>query len=313
MDIRQLRTLIALARERHFSRAAEACAVTQPTLSARIRQLEDDLGVQIVRRGQRYHGLTPEGERVLAWAKRIVEDFDGMKAELSLGAGALEGRVTLGVIPSALPVVPALATALRDRHPKLRLTVLSRSSAEIERALDDLAIDAGLTYVDGAPPARCLVRPLYVERYRLFVREDHPLADRDVVTWAEAAGHPLCALTPDMQNRRIVDAAFRTAGVAPEPEIESNSVVNLTAFVRAGGLAAVLTEQVRALIAADRRIRAIPLVEPVVEHDVGLLVLDRTPPPVLVSALLAAASGFRLEDPVIDGPDRAIESCDLPA
>ena len=292
MDIRQLRYLIALAREKHFSRAAEACAVTQPTLSARIRQLEDDLGVQIVKRGQRYHGLTEEGERVLAWARRIVEDFDGMRADLSMRSGELDGRLTVGVIPSALPAFPALAAALRARHPRVRLTVLSRSSADIGRELEAFELDAGLTYVDGEPIGRGLVRPLYTERYRLFVRSDHPLAPRETVTWAEAAEHPLCALTPDMQNRRIVDRAFREAGRSPEPEIESNSVVNLIASVRAGGFASVLSESFLSLAGADPDVRAIPLVEPAVEHTVGLVVQEREPLPALVAALVAAADAF---------------------
>src|SRR5436189_5898554 len=78
MDIRQLQYLAALAREKHFTRAAQACNITQPTLSGRIRQLEQELGVPIVERGQRYIGLTPEGERVLKWAHLILDNWQSL-------------------------------------------------------------------------------------------------------------------------------------------------------------------------------------------------------------------------------------------
>ena len=81
--IRHLQYLVALARERHFARAAAVCNVTQPTLSAGIQQLEESLGVLIAERGQRFLGLTAEGERVLAWSQRVLADYGGLRQELS--------------------------------------------------------------------------------------------------------------------------------------------------------------------------------------------------------------------------------------
>src|SRR6476646_6579873 len=107
MDIRQLQYLAALAREKHFTRAAQACHVTQPTLSGRIRQLEQELGVPIVERGQRFHGLTPEGERVLAWAHEILDNWTSLQQEIATlrnTSEPLAGRLSVGVIPSALPM-----------------------------------------------------------------------------------------------------------------------------------------------------------------------------------------------------------------
>ncbi|SFJ07474.1 LysR family transcriptional regulator [Albimonas pacifica] len=313
MDIRQLRYLIALARERHFSRAAEACAVTQPTLSARIRQLEEELGVPLVARGQRFHGLTPEGERVLRWARRIVEDWDGLRDDLSVGDGGPEGRLTLGVIPSALPAVAPLVTALRARWPKVRFQVLSRSSARIAQALEAFEIDAGLTYLDEATEP-FLVRPLYAERYRLFTAQGHPLAGRASLGWAEAAALPLCALTPDMRNRRIVDAAFAEAGAAAEPEVESNSMLSLLALVRSGGFCAVLPERLQDLAGGAAGLAAVPLSAPEVSRPVGLAALARDPLPLLVEGLMQAAEAAMIDpmiDPMIDGADQTIETGDL--
>lgn len=292
MDIRQLQYLVALAREQHFTRAAEACGVTQPTLSGRIRQLEHELGVPIVLRGQRYIGLTTEGQHILKWAQRILEDCDSLRDDLSALSGAPEGRMVLGVIPSALAAVPPLTELLRQRFPKLTFSVRSQSSKEIERQLAEFAIDAGITYLDSEPIDISASQPLYRERYRLVVRPDHPLAARETVAWSEAAAHPMCALTPDMQNRRIIDRAFAKADCHPHPEIESNSMVNLCAYVQTAGLVSVLPEALTRVVGEGAGLRAIPLVDPVVEHMIGIVALDREPMSPLVEALLSVAQGY---------------------
>ncbi len=290
MDISQLRYLIALARERHFARAAKACSVTQPTLSARIRQLEEELGVPIVLRGNRFQGLTPEGERLLAWAHRHVADWDSMRQELRLAPEDIEGRLTLGVIPSALPRAPGLLALLRQRHPRIRAIVLSRSSTQIRQDLADFQIDAGISYLeDSTHGAGLLGQPLYSEGYCLYVAVAHPLATRASVDWAEAAALPLCALTPDMQNRRFVDAAFARLGKTPSPEIESNSVIHLLATVAAGRCASVLPECHATLLGEGAGVRAVPLGAPQLTQTVGLVALQRDPAPPLVAALFAAA------------------------
>ncbi len=297
MDIRQLQYLVALAREKHFTRAAEACNVTQPTLSGRLRQLEEELGVPIVVRGQRYHSLTAEGERVLRWAQTILEDLDGLREELASRTDSPEGRMTLGVIPSALPTVPPLIQAMQERFPKVRFTVLSRSSREIERGLEDFTLDAGVTYLDNEPIDLALSQTLYRERYRLFVREDHPLADRERVTWAEASTHSLTALTEDMQNRRIIDAAFKAAtGRSLVPVIETTSVIHLCAQVMMSGHASVLPEYVIGMMGDADHLRAIPLIEPEITHEVGLVALDRDPIPPLLHALIEAAKHYKLPE-----------------
>ena len=286
--------LVALARERHFTRAADACGVTQPTLSGRIQQLEQELGVPIVIRGNRYLGLTAEGERVLKLAQSVLEGVDGLRDELAHAADAPLGRLTFGAIPSALPTLAPLTDAMRQRFPKLAFTVLSLSSEEIRRSLEDFSIDVGVTYLDNEPIDLAVSKPLYLERYRLFVRDDHPLANRDSVEWAEAAKYPVSLLTPNMQNRRIIESAFRKAGAQVEPELESNSIVNLYTHVQMAGLATVLPEIFVGLMGDTGRVRAIPLIAPVVEHSVGLVAHARDPLPKVVKAMLDLADDYRL-------------------
>src|SRR3954467_6819523 len=115
---------MALAREQHFGRAAEACGVTQPTLSAGIKQLEETLGVLLVQRGSRFHSFTPEGERTLDWARRIVGDTRAMRQEIRALKTGLAGHVKLAAIPSALTMVASLTTPYRARHPGVSFSVL---------------------------------------------------------------------------------------------------------------------------------------------------------------------------------------------
>ena len=213
--LEKLEFLLALARERHFGRAAEVCGVTQPTLSAGVKQLEETFGVLLVNRGSRFQGFTAEGERVLDWARRIVGDTRAMRQEVHALKHGLAGRLRLAAIPTALAMVETLTTPFRARHPEVQFTILSRTSLEILAHLENLEIDAGLTYLDNEPLGRVTAVPLYNERYRLLVAADAPLGDRQSVTWTEVAQVPLCLLTPDMQNRRIIERLLRDTGIEP--------------------------------------------------------------------------------------------------
>ena len=210
--IDKLEFLLALAREKHFGRAAESCGVTQPTLSAGVKQIEEQMGVLLVRRGSRFQGFTPEGERVLEWARRIVGDTRNMRDEINALRHGLSGRLRIAAIPTALAMVAALTTPYREKHPNVQFTIYSRTSVEILELLENLEIDAGITYVENEPLGRVSMIPLYHEHYRLLTSADAPLGNRDSVTWAEVAQVPLCLLTPDMQNRRIIDRLLKSAG-----------------------------------------------------------------------------------------------------
>jgi len=292
--IDKLDFILALARERHFGRAAEACGVTQPTLSAGVKHLEEQMGVLLVNRGSRFQGFTPEGQRVLDWARRIVGDTRAMREEINALRHGLTGQLRIAAIPTALAMVAALTTPYRERHPNVRFTILSRTSIEILDLLENLEIDAGITYLGNEPLGRVNAIPLYHERYRLLTSADAPLGNRDSVTWAEVAQVPLCLLTPDMQHRRIVDGAFATAGATPQPAVETNSVSTLVAHARAGlpGITAQTWLNANPL-PAD--LRAIPLVDPEIQHTIGLVAatgIERTP---VITELLALFAPFELD------------------
>ena len=287
--IDKLEFVIALARERHFGHAAEACGVSQPTFSAGIKQLEDVLGVLLVQRGSRFQGFTPEGERVLDWARRIVGDTRAMRQEIEALKHGLTGHIRIAAIPTALAIVSMITTPFRARHPDVSFTILSRNSIQVLSLLENLEIDAGLTYLDNEPLGRVQTVPLYSEEYRLLVSSDSPFGGRDTVTWAEAGKVPLCLLTPDMQNRRIIEDLLRQAGTEVAPTLESDSMVVLFAHVRTGQWASVMPAKLAEVLGLTGKVRTIPIVEPEVTHAVGLVVPDRAPLTPLINALVSEA------------------------
>lgn len=304
MDIRQLEYLVALARERNFTRAAQACNVTQPTLSSRIRQLEEELGTAIVARGSRFAGFTREGEGVLRWAREILDARGNMLQEVARVRGRPLGTITLGVIPSALPMTARLTGLAMAEMPEARFVIRSENSTTIQRRLAELELDAGITYLatgsatgdaPGKQPASWRRVALYEERYCLLVAEGHPLAAAERVTWAEAGSQELCLLTPDMQNRRFIDQSFARAGVAPAPRLESDSIVNLYANVRLNGLTSIVPRNFLDVLGAMPGLRLVPLVAPEVGHTVALVALERQPPQALVAALFRAAARLAAE------------------
>ena len=292
--IEKLEMFIALARERHFGRAAEACGVTQPSLSSAIRQLEDQLGVQLVFRGSRFQGLTPEGQRVLDRALGIVGDVRALRDEMRVVRTGLSGNLRLGVIPTALPMVADLTGAFSARHPALRISILSRTSIEILNGIDSLELDAGITYLDNEPLGRVTTVPLFPEFYRLLVAPGTEFAARARVSWADLASVPLCLLTSDMQNRRIVNQHLNEAGITAAPSIESNSIIALVSHVLTGRWASIVSKKLADMFIADGRLVAVPIVEPEAEHSVGLIAPRRDPEtPVLQALLDEALKRFR--------------------
>ncbi len=293
--IDKLESLLALAREQHFGRAAEVCRISQPTLSANIKQLEDMFGVLLVNRGSRFRGLTPEGERVLEWARRIVGDTRAMRQDIDALKHGLAGHIRIAAIPTALAMTAMLTTPYRAQHPEVRFSIVSKTSSEVLKLLENLEVDAGVTYLDNEPVGRVNTVPLYLEEYRLLTSPSGILGDRASVTWEEVGDVPLCLLTPDMQNRRIIDGLLRAAGKEPSPTLESNSMIVLFAHVRTGKWASIMPAKLAETLGLTDNVRSIPIVEPAATHAVGLVVTHREPMTPLIAALVAEARQLAID------------------
>ncbi len=292
-----LRYLLALNEHRHFGRAAQACHITQPALSNALKALEEEFGTPIVKRGRTYAGLTPEGERVLQAAQRMLHEQALLKQELASSAEQPRGPLALGVVPTALPMAARFAAQLQARHPGIAPVVRSMSSREIEEGLDDLSLDLGLGFAErlagGKARPRFELLPQYTEHYFLVRRAARAAAQLAVgapLRWAEAARLPLCLLTPEMHNRSLVDSAFERAGVRVQPVMETNSVLTLALAVQAGDVASVLPGALVGAVRSQGELEALPLVEPEMLTPLALACLGQARPSRTLQAALALAA-----------------------
>ncbi|AEF39383.1 LysR family transcriptional regulator [Hoyosella subflava] len=289
MLLRQLEYLTALARVSHFGHAAEACHVTQPALSAGIRKLEAELGVQIVQRGQRFEGFTREGEEVLRWAQRMLAEREALGQSISGMRAGLSGVLRIGAIPTALSVASLLTAPMREQHNNVHFSLQAMSSREIVSRLNDFDIDVGMSYIDGEPLGKVRIVPLYRERYLFLTPQDGEFAGRDSISWAEAASAQLCLLMPVMQNRRILDGFFAEAGAEASPVVETDTVSAIYAHVASMRLSSVIPHAWLHGFGVPEGTRAIPLPQPKRSFRVGLVLSGGGPESLLARALVATA------------------------
>ncbi|WP_050527940.1 LysR family transcriptional regulator [Pseudorhodobacter aquimaris] len=287
--IDKLEMFIAVAREAHFGRAAQSLNISQPSLSSGIKQLEEQLGVQLVFRGSRFGGLTPEGQTALIWAQRIVGDARQFREEMRVKRNGLSGELRLAVIPTALTWAARLSSDFTKRNPKVHFTILSSTSREILALLDGFEVDAGISYLDNEPLGRVHTAPLYDESYVLLCRHDSPFASKAEVCWSELKDETLALLTPDMQNRRIINQIFAEHDISPVTRIESNSIMALTASVETGRCMTVLSADIARFLTAGKKLVVVPMSEARKQHSVGLIVPHREPRSPVIDALLTSA------------------------
>jgi DNA-binding transcriptional LysR family regulator len=290
-----LRYLVALSEHRHFGRAAQACHITQPALSNAMKALEHEFGVVIVKRGRNYAGLTPEGERVLATAQRMLREHSVLKQELGSQADRPVGTLRMGAVPTAMPVLARFAARLQARHPGIVPVALSMSSGELESGLERLSLDLALGYTERMQLQGGALRawPQYTEHYFLLRRAAHPHPDGlrigEPMRWRDAAALPLAMLTPDMHNRTIIDSAFVTAGAPVQPALETNSILTLALAVVAGQVCSVMPGALVGTVRGYRELEALPLAEPQVRTPIGFMTQAGVPASRALEAALAMA------------------------
>jgi DNA-binding transcriptional LysR family regulator len=295
-----LRYLVSLSEHQHFGRAAQACHITQPALSNALRALEAEFGVVIVKRARQYAGFTPEGERVLVTAQRMLREHELLQQDLASEADQPCGRLRIGAVPTAIPIVARFAAWLQARHPGIRPAVLSLSSPEIENGLDALTLDLGLGYTDRlGRQSGVRVLPQYSEQYFLVRRARQPaqagragMRRGEPMRWVEAAAQPMCLLTPEMHNRSIVDSAFALAGAEVTPVIETNSILTLSLSVVAGEVCSVLPGALVGAALGYAELEAHPLISPEVHTPIGFMLTQAERP----SRALAVAQALA-QDP----------------
>ncbi len=287
-----LRYVIALHEQKHFGRAAQACHISQPALSNALRALEEEFGTPIVKRGRAFEGFTPEGELIFLSAQRMLHEYQLLQQDLKSVAGHPQGQLTIGAVPSVMPIAARFSALLQARHPGIKLVVRSMSSPDIEAGLENLSLDMGLGYTDR------LVRrgikftaiPQYTERYFLLRRSARPsggtLQIAATLPWREAAQAPLCLLTPEMHNRAIGDASFASAGMDVQPTIETDSILTLALSVVVGDVCSILPGALVGVMRGYGELEAAPLVDPEIVTPIGfMLAINDRPSHTLTAAI----------------------------
>ncbi len=302
MFIRQIHYLLALSKTKHFGRAAEACHVSQPALSTAIQHLEEELNITIIQRGQRFEGFTLEGERLLQWAQILAHDWESMKQVAAECSCTLTGTLRIGAIPTTLPIASLLTEPFQQTYPGVHIKLTSLSAEEIIRQLDSFGLDLGLTYINDPNLKGFNKLSLYHERHVLLARTPDPnLLNRHLI-WSDVADLPLCLLTRNMQNRRLIDGAFREVNITPRIMLETDSIVALYTHVLSAGLYSIVPHSLLNLFEKSQKITALPLY-PELCREIGLISRHQERPSPLEEAAWNTAKQLDLQqrfDSLID-------------
>ena len=290
MDLQQLRYLAALADERHFGRAAARCHVSQPALSTAIRRLEEEVGLRLVDRGQRFEGLTEDGTQLLGWAKATLAAADALSAEAAALRGDLAGTLRIQAIPTVATSVGRLLVPFIEAHPGVTVDLSTNRADAILAAVASREIDAGLVYVDDPLPPGLRAQPLYRDELILLTSDPAVRAGGAPISWLAVAELPLCLLTAGMQNRQLIDRAFAAVGAQVHPRIEADSVAALVDLGLAGSSCIVARAWIRDRVLPEG-VRVRSLAEPVVAPTVGLVTTAGSLTTPRARALLASLAG----------------------
>ncbi len=276
MIIRKLEYLIALAKEGHFARAAEACHVSQPTLSAALRQLEAEMGIMILKRGRRYCGLTDRGERVLAFAHRMAVECEHLRRDLENHRGEALGHLQVGAVASAIPIASEITSLFQKNHPHVMVKIVELSPMEIQRAFQESRLDVAITYLEDTVQRQGRNHPLYLEEYSFLTRKGHPLSLRKSISWKDASQVPLCLLSVEMQSSSSPVRDILSQLGLNVAHVETNSVSALYAQVRSGQWASILPRSLAAASEVGADLKCIPLPPSASSPTaVGVMIPDR--------------------------------------
>ncbi|KIC33255.1 LysR family transcriptional regulator [Leisingera sp. ANG-M7] len=292
IELKDLTLLTALARHKHFAKAAADCGMSQPAFSMRIRNLEERLGLSIVRRANRFQGLTEEGMMIVRRARSILDDAKALEQEIAATRGEVSGTLVLGVVPTATAWAAQLVDQVHQSYPRILAQVEVTTSLAIQQRLYDGTIDAGITYADSMGRELVTVQPLYEESYVLLAPEGMVAGRGETISWAEAADLPLSLLDQQMQNRRILDRIFADLGLKPEIVSESNGFMASMVLAREGSAATILPRALMQALGDLGGTRVLALVEPEQARPICIATLDRTPELTTVRALKEVVATF---------------------
>ncbi|ENM5889845.1 LysR family transcriptional regulator [Vibrio mimicus] len=288
MDIKQLKFLVALDETQHFGQAAAMCHITQPTLSMRIRNLEDELQLTLINRGQRFEGFTEAGERILAWARSVLVAHDGLQAEAANCRGQLVGSLRFGMVPLASLNPMELLEPIAKCYPELRYQLCSITSEQVVDGLNRNQLDLGLCYLDQVDISHFEVLELSATSLGLLHDARHFTFSEPQMGWEHLTQMPLGLLTKGMHYRKSIDLSFSSKGITPNILLESDSTFQLLQAVNAGLCCAIMPLN-SGMETMNEHLRMIPIAGAAVHSRIGLLMRKAEPRSALAERCFAKA------------------------
>lgn len=271
MEMGDLRALVAVAELGSFSAAANELHLSQPALSRRISKLEAALGVRLVERTTRRVEMTATGREFGRQARQVLNAFEEAVLGIGEGASKIRGEVTIACVPTAVSrCLFEVLKEYRRQYPGILVRVLDDGASDVLSTVVRNEADFGINYI-GAQEANLDFIPIFKERFVVVCRDDHALALRRSVKWAELAMYEYIAVTKASGNRLLLDLALANTPDLPEPFCEARHVRTVVDMVVAGMGIAAVPEMAVPDKAADLMLRVVPLTNPVVNRTLGLI------------------------------------------
>ncbi|MCC5795349.1 MAG: LysR family transcriptional regulator [Chromatiales bacterium] len=301
MTLTELRYIVAVARERHFGRAAESCFVSQPTLSAAIKKLEEELGVQLFERNPGEVTITPLGEEIVRQAQVVLEEASAIHQIARRGKDPLDGPLSVGVIYTISPyLLPVLVRGMIKRHPRMPLMLQENFTVNLLESLRNGEIDCAIL-AEPFPDSGLAVLPLYDEPFMIAVPASHPLAAREAVPAEELKRETMLLLgTGHCFRDQVLDvcpefARFSSGAEGIRKSFEGSSLETIRHMVAAGmGITVVPMMSIPRDPDPEASVRYVPFADPVPSRRV----------------VLAARRSFTRR-PALDALRAAVTDCDL--
>ncbi|MBS98489.1 MAG: LysR family transcriptional regulator [Oceanospirillaceae bacterium] len=272
ISIRQLQAFVRIATTGSFTRAAEQLHLTQSTLTAQIKQLEDQAGLKLLDRTTRRVVVTAEGERFLPVAERLISDFTAAINDLQSRAELQQGQVSLAGSPSVVTrLLPDAIKMFRQQHPAIHIHIRDDSAGSLERRVLDNEVDFAIAGNHSQQP-ELFYQPLLRDRYGMVVPSGHKYADREQLNWESIALEPLVLLSPDTGIRAQLER-FSQAGLPLElgkTTLEATNPAGLAALINAQ-LGVTLLPALAADTDSFASLRFIPMEAPAQYREICLI------------------------------------------
>lgn len=270
MNLRDLRYLVALADTLHFGKAAQRCHVSQPTLSAQLKKLEDYLGVELIERQPRRVALTDAGKDLVQRARKVLQETDEMLQFARNQRDPMSGQLRMALIPTIAPyLLPLVVKKLRKQLPRLKLHLFEYQTEPLLQQLRAGEIDLGILALpvpmDGLESSH-----LYTEDFAVALPKDHPLADRSTIKLTELSGNPLLLLEDGHCFRDQALEVCGKAGIEEDQEYRATSLETLRQMVAAGyGITLLPKLATRGPASANQGLVVKALAKPVPHRSIG--------------------------------------------